>query len=112
MDYVTVCVCLCVVCSDVVRCRVFPVEHNCQQCAEGAVRNMLKALAHARQAENLLTLHAVDYMDDGSIISLTVSIDASSGDAVFDFEGEHPFLRANIHLLSLSLGFNPCSPFL
>ncbi|GAA5900031.1 uncharacterized protein JCM6883_006068 [Sporobolomyces salmoneus] len=52
--------------------------------AELAVRNMLK-----RTVEKLgrSELHAVDYMDDGTPIELSIKIDAETGDAVFDFEG-------------------------
>lgn len=35
-------------------------------------------------------LEAVDYMDDGTPIQLRVSIDESSGGAIFDFEGTGP----------------------
>ena len=36
------------------------------------------------------TVYAEDHMDDGSRISLRITIDASSGDAVFDFSGTDP----------------------
>ena len=35
-------------------------------------------------------LRAVDYMDDGTPISLTVSINPDEGSAVFDFTGTGP----------------------
>lgn len=50
---------------------------------------MLKDLARSRHADAVLTLHASDFMDDGSMICLTVSIDASTGDATFDFDGTY-----------------------
>ncbi|GAA5881826.1 hypothetical protein JCM16303_006469 [Sporobolomyces ruberrimus] len=52
--------------------------------AELAVRNLLKKTV-AKIGSS--TLHAVDYMDDGTAIELTITIDAETGDAVFDFEG-------------------------
>ena len=41
------------------------------------------------------TLQAIDYMDDGSPIALTVKIDRSTGDATFDFTGTGPEVRGN-----------------
>lgn len=35
-------------------------------------------------------LEAIDYMDDGTPIQLKVSIDETTGDATFDFEGTGP----------------------
>ncbi|GAA5963916.1 hypothetical protein JCM3765_006052 [Sporobolomyces pararoseus] len=51
--------------------------------AEQAVRSLLK-----KTVEKLgrSTLHAIDYMDDGTAIELNVTI-SSEGDAVFDFTG-------------------------
>ena len=53
-----------------------------------AVRDLLRATAAKHKGE--LPLTAVDYMDDGSRIQLSVSIDAESGSAVFDFTGTGP----------------------
>jgi N-methylhydantoinase B/oxoprolinase/acetone carboxylase alpha subunit len=50
------------------------------------VRNLLKKVARERGTE----LHAVDYLDDGTPIELTVSIDDKEGSAVFDFQGTGP----------------------
>eukprot|EP00038_Savillea_parva_P001096 m.101400 g.101400 ORF g.101400 m.101400 type:complete len:1294 (-) comp10387_c0_seq3:1588-5469(-) len=62
--------------------------------AEGAVRDMLKATANHAGARadvvmvgSRVALKAVDYMDDGSPIALTVTIDPQSGDTLFDFTG-------------------------
>ncbi|GAA5982313.1 hypothetical protein JCM5350_006140 [Sporobolomyces pararoseus] len=51
--------------------------------AEQAVRSLLK-----RTVEKLgrSTLHAIDYMDDGTAIELNITI-STEGDAVFDFTG-------------------------
>ena len=44
-------------------------------------------LPRARHAVHPKTLHAVEYMDDGSPIELHVAINPDDGSAVFDFEG-------------------------
>lgn len=59
-----------------------------QENAEVAVREMLKKCAQSRRRENdVATLSAEDYMDDGSKIALQISIDHKEGTAVFDFGG-------------------------
>lgn len=57
-----------------------------QKSAEYAVRDLLKDVG-ARVYKNTGTssLHAVDYMDDGSPIELSVDINTKDGTAVFDF---------------------------
>jgi N-methylhydantoinase B/oxoprolinase/acetone carboxylase alpha subunit len=50
------------------------------------VRHLLKRVARERGTE----LHAIDYLDDGTPIELSVSIDEQEGSAVFDFEGTGP----------------------
>jgi 5-oxoprolinase (ATP-hydrolysing) len=62
-----------------------------QQNAEVAVRDMLKNFA----AKNGSKARAVDYMDDGSPIELTITIDSETGSAVFDFTGTGPQVLAN-----------------
>ena len=54
-----------------------------QKNAEISVRNMLKDFA----AEHGNKVSAVDYMDDGSPISLSIEIDPDTGSATFDFTG-------------------------
>ncbi|BGP19682.1 hypothetical protein JCM10213_001858 [Rhodosporidiobolus nylandii] len=55
--------------------------------AESAVRNLLRTAAERAGSTKL---HAIDYMDDGSPIELTITIDKETGSAVFDFEGTGP----------------------
>ncbi|KAJ6157946.1 hypothetical protein N7470_005538 [Penicillium chermesinum] len=55
-----------------------------QATAETAVRNLLKDLYQKFGGQ---PLEAVDYMDDGTPIRLKVTIDGSTGSAVFDFAG-------------------------
>ncbi|KAK7049945.1 hypothetical protein VNI00_005375 [Paramarasmius palmivorus] len=61
--------------------------------AEFAVRSLLKRHAAAHGAK----LHAIDHMDDGSPIELTISIDPETGSAIFDFEGTGPEMRGNLN---------------
>ncbi|KAH8666815.1 5-oxoprolinase [Xylariales sp. PMI_506] len=53
--------------------------------AAAAVRGLLKDTA--AKYEGQMPLTAVDYMDDGSPIALSISIDGENGSAVFDFTG-------------------------
>jgi 5-oxoprolinase (ATP-hydrolysing) len=62
-----------------------------QDNAEIAVREMLKDFAK----KNGTTAKAVDYMDDGSPIMLTINIEPDTGSAVFDFTGTGPQVLAN-----------------
>jgi 5-oxoprolinase (ATP-hydrolysing) len=63
-----------------------------QSTAETAVRNLLKS-TYSKFDGTPLT--AVDYMDDGTPIALSVTISPSSGSAVFDFTGTGPQVYAN-----------------
>lgn len=59
-----------------------------QQNAEVAVREMLTEIAHkTKERTGRSVLQALDNMDDGTPINLTVSIDEDKGNAVFDFTG-------------------------
>lgn len=62
-----------------------------QQNAEVSVRSMLKDFAK----EHGSTAHAIDHMDDGTPIELTITIDKDTGDAVFDFTGTGPQVLGN-----------------
>ncbi|GAA5831347.1 hypothetical protein JCM5353_008565 [Sporobolomyces roseus] len=52
--------------------------------AELAVRSLLKDAVVKADSNRL---HALDHMDDGTAIELTIDIDPETGSAVFDFEG-------------------------
>lgn len=57
-----------------------------QKSAEYAVRDLLKDVgARVYEETGAYSLHAIDYMDDGSPIELTVDINIEDGTAVFDF---------------------------
>lgn len=58
--------------------------------AEEAVREMLKTVGNklsSKSDENFVTVVEEDYMDDGSVIHLKLSIDCNKGEAIFDFVG-------------------------
>ncbi|KAI0432561.1 5-oxoprolinase [Xylaria sp. FL1042] len=65
---------------------MFAIQHN----AEQAVRALLKQ-KHTSGA----ALQAVDYMDDGTPIALSIVIHGETGSAVFDFTGTGPQVYAN-----------------
>lgn len=57
-----------------------------QKNAEIAVRDMLKNIGNANLlAHGLNTLESVDYLDDGSVIKLSVQLNVQNGEAIFDF---------------------------
>jgi len=66
-----------------------------QDAAEAAVRSRLMALSRAKDMQEKDTVHAVDYLDDGSPIVLSLTIDRSDGSAVFDFTGTGPEIWGN-----------------
>ncbi|KAF7760255.1 hypothetical protein Agabi119p4_10931 [Agaricus bisporus var. burnettii] len=62
--------------------------------AETSVRNLLKDVAK-RAGSNILS--AVDYLDDGSPISLRVEINETEGSATLDFAGTGSEVRGNLN---------------
>lgn len=68
--------------------------HNVQDNAEQSVRTLLKEVSKRVEGKELT---AIDYMDDGSPIKLSVTIDAEKGEAVFDFDGTGPEVYGNIN---------------
>jgi len=62
-----------------------------QNHGEEAVRNMLRRFATTYGAK----VQAKDFMDDGTAIMLTVTIDPKKGDATFDFTETGPQVYAN-----------------
>lgn len=51
------------------------------------MREMLVQFSHQQGLPEVGSVSAEDYMDDGSPIRLTVTIDRRNGSAVFDFTG-------------------------
>lgn len=67
---------------DVVQAYMGYIQHN----AEVAVRDMLKMVAKdAKRRMGKSVLEAEDFMDDGSRIRLTVTLDEEKGSAYCDF---------------------------
>ncbi|KAH7290098.1 hypothetical protein KP509_30G031800 [Ceratopteris richardii] len=83
---------------DVVQAYMWHVQEN----AEAAVREMLKSMGaraaklfHATEEGPHVILEAEDYMDDGSIIHLKLTINKEKGEAEFNFEGTSPEVYGN-----------------
>ncbi|KAF4545825.1 5-oxoprolinase protein [Lasiodiplodia theobromae] len=55
--------------------------------SETAVRHYLKTLAASRGSSSGAPLTFTDHMDDGTPITLAITIDAATGSALFDFTG-------------------------
>ena len=68
-----------------------------QDNAEVAVREMLTDLSTRLGLREVDTLHASDFMDDGSRIQLALTIDRRDGSATFDFDGTTPEVYGNIN---------------
>lgn len=67
---------------DVVQAYMDHIQKN----AELAVRDMLKDIGNSNSLTcELNTLKSIDYLDDGSIIKLSVQINIKNGEAIFDF---------------------------
>ncbi|KAH7025162.1 Hydantoinase B/oxoprolinase-domain-containing protein [Microdochium trichocladiopsis] len=66
------------------------IQQNAAQC----VRDLLKGFSRRFEGQRL---QATDYLDDGTVLSLQITIDAASGDAVFDFEGTGPEHFGNLN---------------
>jgi 5-oxoprolinase (ATP-hydrolysing) len=64
-----------------------------QELSELSVREVLKA----SMVESQQVLQACDYLDDGSIIKLKITIDREEGSAVFDFTGSSGQLKSNLN---------------
>jgi len=76
---------------------VFAYMTHIQVNAEEAVRNVLKAFSLKHQLKEIDQVQAVDYLDDGSPINLTLTINRQNGSAIFDFSGTGPELWGNLN---------------
>lgn len=65
-----------------------------QSTAEIAVRNLLKLAYKKFKGKEL---KAVEYLDDGTALALTISIDPETGDAVFDFTESGDEMYGNLN---------------
>ncbi len=68
-----------------------------QQAAENAVRESLIQLSLQKNMAPCDTVAAEDFLDDGSAIRLTLTIDRDRGHAIFDFSGTAPQLSGNLN---------------
>ncbi|AGF77469.1 N-methylhydantoinase B/acetone carboxylase, alpha subunit [Desulfocapsa sulfexigens DSM 10523] len=68
-----------------------------QETAEEAVRNSLCEVSRNQGLAERDTITATEYLDDGSPIQLTLTIDRSDGSAIFDFTGTGTELRGNLN---------------
>lgn len=68
-----------------------------QQAAELAVRDMLHRFSLAQQLPEVGSVYAEDFMDDGTKIALTITIDRRSDEATFDFTGTGPEVYGNVN---------------
>lgn len=76
---------------EVVQAYMLHIQHN----AELAVRNMLKDISLRHGLEEVGSVFAEEFMDDGSSIRLRLEIDRRDGSAKFDFEGTSPQVYGN-----------------
>jgi 5-oxoprolinase (ATP-hydrolysing) len=65
-----------------------------QKNAAQSVRDLLKGFSRRFEGQDL---QATDFLDDGTVLSLQITIDPESGDAVFDFEGTGPEQFGNLN---------------
>lgn len=64
--------------------------------AEAAVREMLKSMSsRVISWSPNISIEEEDYMDDGSVIHLKLTIDTKKGEAIFDFDGTSPEVYGN-----------------
>lgn len=68
-----------------------------QEAAEHAVRAMLHAFSLAQGLPEVGSVYAEDFMDDGTKIALTITIDRRTDSAVFDFTGTGPEVYGNVN---------------
>lgn len=78
---------------DVVQAYMQHIQHT----AEQAVRQSLQALSLDKGLAEQDSISAVDYLDDGSPIQLTLTIDRHKGQAEFDFHGTGLELYGNLN---------------
>jgi 5-oxoprolinase (ATP-hydrolysing) len=68
-----------------------------QDCAEGAVRGMLRKFAVQKHLGERGRVQSVDYLDDGTPICLAIDINRAEGSAVFDFTGTGCEMLGNLN---------------
>ncbi|MCH9046565.1 MAG: hydantoinase B/oxoprolinase family protein, partial [SAR324 cluster bacterium] len=76
---------------EVVQAYMVHIQNN----AEEAVRRLVERICADRGIEDTGTLHALDYMDDGNPIEVTITLDRKQRALTFDFSGTGPEVWAN-----------------
>jgi 5-oxoprolinase (ATP-hydrolysing) len=68
-----------------------------QNCAENAVRQMLCEFSLKEKMKEIDNVSAIDYLDDGTKICLSIEINRHDGSAIFDFEGTGYEIYGNLN---------------
>jgi 5-oxoprolinase (ATP-hydrolysing) len=68
-----------------------------QASAEAAVRNMLREFAAKAGGGEEVSVESEDFLDDGSKICLKITLNKTTGSAVFDFGGTGPEMYGNLN---------------
>ena len=68
-----------------------------QETAEEAVRDRLCEFSRSRGLKEIDTVTATEYLDDGSPITLAITINRKDGSAIFDFSGTGAELPGNLN---------------
>jgi 5-oxoprolinase (ATP-hydrolysing) len=71
--------------------------NHIQNCAEESVRAMLREYSLACQLDEIGTVTAEDFLDDGTRIALSVTINRADGSAIFDFNGTGEEIYGNLN---------------
>ena len=65
--------------------------------AERAVREMLRTFSVRQNLKPVDSVYSEDFLDDGSLICLKITIDRQEGSAIFDFEGTGAEIYGNLN---------------
>ena len=71
--------------------------NHIQDCAEEAVRGMLTQFSLNQGLPEVGSVYAEDFLDDGTPICLSITVDRTNGSAVFDFKGTGPEIYGNLN---------------
>ena len=84
--------------NDLIDEYTLPVVHRymqwIQEAAEDSVRILMKNTAKKLKKTELT---AQDYLDDGSLLDLKITIDKKTGESIFDFTGSGPEVYGNLN---------------
>ena len=84
--------------SELIEEYTLPIVHRymkwIQEAAEDSVRILMK---NTTKTLKKTTLKAQDFMDDGSLLDLSITIDKQTGSSIFDFTGSGPEVFGNLN---------------